>query len=157
MSRLCSKCSSIPITGQLCSPRTPLDAERSASRRLLDQRRTLVMELMEREGMFPSSQLSFIVHTTAMLTCRQSDRHIPSTTCRRVPDQAVATDENTRDTPAYDGIGAGASLIPLQMHLCTCVLQSPLTPSTLAQGARQQADEASGVNECDLDEVNSCG
>lgn len=44
----------------ICSPRTPktpsIDAggEKSSSRRLLDQRRQLVMELFEKEGMFPT-------------------------------------------------------------------------------------------------------
>ncbi|CDW52726.1 capicua protein [Trichuris trichiura] len=41
----------------LCSPMTPLDGwNRSNSRKLLDERRRLVMELFEKEGMFPSAQ-----------------------------------------------------------------------------------------------------
>jgi hypothetical protein len=40
----------------MCSPLDGATAEKSASRRLLDERRSLVMELMEREGMFPTSE-----------------------------------------------------------------------------------------------------
>lgn len=50
------------------TPRTPMDADKSASRKLLDQRRQLVVELMEREGMFPSSKLYYCTHSCSAKT-----------------------------------------------------------------------------------------
>lgn len=47
-------------SSSLCSPRTPKtpmdNPEKSASRKLLDYRRQLVMELLEEVGMFPTSK-----------------------------------------------------------------------------------------------------
>jgi hypothetical protein len=48
----------------MCSPLDGATAEKSASRRLLDERRSLVMELMEREGMFPTSELDLFEFLT---------------------------------------------------------------------------------------------
>ncbi|OUC43810.1 hypothetical protein D917_02419, partial [Trichinella nativa] len=111
----------------VCSPRTPktpLDSwEKSNSRKLLDERRRLVMELFEKEGMFPSATATTqfqTLHTEVFPT-----KQILQLKIREVRQKVMASVQS----PATPSLHGASNPVPT----------TPLTPG-LASGNLLQYD-----------------
>ncbi|VDO80619.1 unnamed protein product [Soboliphyme baturini] len=94
-------------TSPLCSPitpKTPLENwEKSSSRKLLDERRRLVVELLETEGMFPTAQAtsSFQAKHFEIFPTKQ----ILQLKIREVRQKVMASVQSPVTTPSASGSG----------------------------------------------------